>query len=329
MFVMFALADVYLDQECQLHVFIIYSLIVGMLVVVGIIGNSLDIAVFWRGNFNSSTSFLFMCLALTDSVVLLTAFLAFSLQPWLSYTGYMEHFWDGYARHELLIFVVITYCCAHTATMWMTVLIAINRYILVCRPLRASQWCTNSKVKKQLAVVLGSAVLYTIAVSIASQLFAYLFIFISVMHAILLLILPICILTLLNIRLIKALINHRRMQTQNQSIQKDNSTTFVLVIVIVVVITCQLPQLSNVGLLLLAPMDACDSYGFYLHGIFTTLVVLNSAVNCIIYIVCNKRFRAVLMEKVFKRPAPQQVAIAHEVAGVERANCEPGHATRL
>ena len=95
--------------------------------------------------------------------------------------------------------------------------------------------------------------------------------------------------------------------------------------VIVVVIICQLPQLSNV--VSLGP--TCYGNYFYLLGISNTLVVLNSAINFIMYILCNKRFRAVLMVMVFKRPAPQQVVIAHEMAGVERANGEPGHATRL
>ena len=58
-----------------------------------------------------------------------------------------------------------------------------------------------------------------------------------------------------------------------------------------------------------------------------TLVVLNSAVNFIIYIRCNRRFRAVLIEKVFKRNVPQQEVIAHEMAGVE--NGEPGNVTRI
>ena len=83
MFVMIAVLDQLVLRGCQLHTFIIiYALIVGTLVVVGIIGNSLAFAVFWKGNFKSSTSFLFMCLALTDSAVLITAFLVFSSSLW-------------------------------------------------------------------------------------------------------------------------------------------------------------------------------------------------------------------------------------------------------
>ena len=152
--------------------------------------------------------------------------------------------------------------------------------------------------------------------------------YIYILDAICTLILPICILALLNIRLIQALNTHRRMQVQNRSIQKDNSTTFVLVIVIVVVIICQVPQVFNFFLRnsRSTSTNTCDSL-FYLEHISVALVVLNSAVNFIIYIVCNKRFRAVLIEKVFNGNAPQQEAIAHEMEGVE--NDEPVNETRF
>ena len=333
MFAIFAVLDMFNDQRCQLQTFIIYTLIVGTLVVVGIIGNSLAFAVFWKGNFKSSTSFLFMCLAITDSAVLLTAFVVFSIEPLFSYTGYMNYLWHSY----IVVFMIVAFihCCAHTATMWMTVLIAVNRYIIVCRPLRASQWCTNSKVKKQMAAVLVSPVLYNIAVIFVFLFFGPQSIYTSGLHATFLLVLPICILAVLNIRLIKALNAHRRLQIQNRSIPKDTSTTCVLVIVIIVVIICQLPQLSNVvplagaSGLRLTRNYTCDSYNFYICLISGTLVVLNSAVNFIIYILCNKRFRAVLMEKVFKRNAQQQEAIAPEMPALERENREPVIETRL
>ena len=320
------------DRGCHVQTFIIYTLIVGILVVFGIIGNSLAFAVFWKGNFKSSTTFLFMCLALTDSVVLLTAFMIYSIK---SVSIYMsgKTFFPSYTIIGLYLFAAFLYVVSHTITMWMTVLIAVNRFIIVCRPLRASEWCTNSKVKKQVAAVLVLAILYNIAI-VGGTVVMHLVVtiteplYIFILDAICTLILPICILALLNIRLIQALNTHRRMQIQNRSIQKDNSTTFVLVIVVVVVIICQVPQVFNFFLHNARSTftNTCDSL-FYLEHISVTLVVLNSAVNFIIYIVCNKRFRAVLIEKVFNRYAPQQEAIAHEMEGVE--NDEPVNETRF
>ena len=326
------IGKVLIEQRCQLQTFIIYTLIVGMLVVFGNIGNSLTFAVFWKGHFKSSTSFLFMCLALTDSVVLLTAFLVYSILPVFTDMSNKE-FLFSYTLIGFYVFSSCMYVVSHTVTIWMTVLIAINRYIIVCRPLRASQWCTNSKVKKQVAAVLVLAILYNIAIFGGILMCAVIGtdeLYVSILDAICSLIMPICILALLNIRLIQALNTHRRMQIHNRIIQKDNATTLVLVIVIVVVIICQLPQMFNVFLHISRTRptytNTCGSL-FYLEQISVTLVVLNSAVNFVIYIICNKRFRAVLIEKVFKRNAPQQETIAHDMAVVD--NGEPVNETRI
>ena len=97
----------------HVQTFIIYTLIVGTLVVFGIIGNSLAFAVFWKGNFKSSTTFLFMSLALTDSVVLLTAFMIYSIK---SVSTYMsgKTFFPSYTIIGLHIFAAVLYVVSHT-----------------------------------------------------------------------------------------------------------------------------------------------------------------------------------------------------------------------
>ena len=176
-----------------------------------------------------------------------------------------------------------------------------------------------------------SAVMYNIAIICVGMVMCEgVSLSIYIRDAMCLLIMPICTLALLNIRLIKALNTHRRMQIQNRSTQKDTSTTFALVIVIVVEIICQAPQLINFFLQIsriAINRVTCGGSLFYLQKISATLIVLNSAVNFIIYIFCNQRFRTVINEKVFNRNATQQEAIAPEMAGVE--NGEPVNETRL
>ena len=157
-----------LGRDCCLEKIIVYSLIVGTLVVVGIIGNSITFFVFWKGNFQSSTSFLFLSLSLIDSALLLAVFkfVVYNMPAFVDYTGLLQSFSNIYAY--LRVYVFPSALLAKTATIWVIVLIAINRFIIVCLPLRASQWCTVSKVKIQLVVVLIAAVLY---------LFIYLFMY--------------------------------------------------------------------------------------------------------------------------------------------------------
>ena len=295
--------------------------IIGIIVVVGIIGNSLTFVVFRMGNFKSSTSFLFLSLSLIDSAVLLTVFTYRIVSvPIYNVNGWLPRDLGVYLR-------VCAYpmcSMAETATIWVTVLIAVNRYIIVCLPLRASQWCTLSKVKTQLAVVLVLVVLYNIPHIVRYRVVhstgnngtsyvapvesamvdsypQFYYVYDIVLHLIMLVCLPLCILTLLTIRLIKAMKAHRRMQAQmqRQYSQPDKSMTFALVIVVIVFIICRAPVLIWTVMLLLGWLSSVARC--YIALMYYTLLTINSAVNFIIYILVNRRFRNVLFENICRR----------------------------
>ena len=119
-----------------------------------------------------------------------------------------------------------------------------------------------------------------------------------VLPLVVLLCLPLFILTLLTGRLIKAIKAHRRMQAemQRQHSQPDSSMTFALVIVVIVFIICRAPLLiwSEISLL------GRPSYlvRCYMSQIYPMLLAVNSAVNVVIYILINRRFRNVLLVNV-------------------------------
>ena len=333
-------------DSCRLYRFIVYTLIMGTLIVVGVIGNSLTFVVFWKGNFKSSTSFLFLSLSLIDSALLLAVFSVGTMVAFVDYTGWMQSYFSVYPYLGAYLFPTIL--LAKTAAIWVVVLVAVNRYIIVCLPLRAPQWCTVSKVKIQLAVVLIAAVLYNIP-KFAEKRVAYyakpmsndntvdiayldytmfgevrLFyrIYDTICLLIFLLVLPIVTLTVITIRLIKALKAHRRMQLemQSRSQQNDGGVTFSLVIVVIVFIVCQVPTFVLYALNEVLPSDAfdCGSVMFYFGGIVDLLIALNSSINFFIYIVANKAFRGVLVEKVFGRCTKIPVVTAHEMDSVGR-----------
>ena len=321
--------DAYTLTVCT-NITIAYIFIVGIIAVAGIIGNSLTFVVFWKGNFKSSTSFLFLSLSLIDSAVLLTAFTCCIVR--------LDHF-IGWLPNEFSVYLKVCLWpvsyMAEAATIWLTVLIAVNRYIIVCRPLRASQWCTLSKVKIQLAVVLVLVVLYNIPQIVRNRVIhitmnngtsyeAYMEpigplsfpkfynVYDRVLAVIVLVGLPLCILTFLTVRLIKAMKAHRRMQSemQSQHSQPDNSMTFALVIVVIVFIICRAPLLIWKVMKLL---EWLSRVGWcYVDIIYYTLLASNSAVNVIIYIIINRRFRNVLFTNVCRRRSAIQVVTSCE-----------------
>ena len=319
-----------LEESCDLYTFIVYTIIVGMIVIVGIVGNCFTAFVFWKGNFGTSTSFLFLCLSLIDTALLLTVLPLYSLYPFAVYTGRLEKE-IGAIHPYVQVYMLPLAWLTQTATLWVTVLIAVNRYIIVCLPFRAAQWCTVSKVKKQLAVVLVCAILYNIPkfaeFSIVSSVSnngtthtadpgysklgsndLYHVIYDNVLYMIFMVVLPISILIVLTIRLITAMNAHRRMQskmmrTLHNHECHDTNVTFVLVIVVIVVIACRIPALVNQVLWNVLPNEArlCGRFQFYMRQIANMLVILNSAVNFVIYTLFNKSFRDVLIKNVCMR----------------------------
>ena len=316
--------DLALQRSCRFYSFIFYAVIMGTLIIGGVGGNSLAFVVFWKDSIKTTASFLFQSLALVDTTLLLLVTPLYTIEEFVDYTGWLT----GYHRIRPYVFVYLfpVLWIAQTASIWVVMLLAVNRYIAVCFPLKALRWCTISKVKKQLAFVLLFAVLYNlihfaenrviyktndngttyetgVAQTKLGRRTLYYILYTNVMYLIFLLGLPISILTVLNIRLMKALKTSRRnrMEMLSRRQQHDNHVTFVLVVIIIVFIICQLPAFVNQVMWNFAPDEAraCGHYQFYLRHVANTLVVLNSAVNFVIYAVFNKRFRHVLAQTVY------------------------------
>ena len=305
----------------------------GMIFAVGIIVNSLTFVVFWKGNFKSSTAFLLLTLSLIDMAILGVVFTA---------DNALLSMYSGSAtreRYYLLLRMNHLSYLLQTATIWITVLIAVNRYIIVCLPLRASQWCTLSKVKIQLAVVLVVSVLYNIPgfvrydvddyswnndtqYHVVDTFPQYYSVLDKTVRIIMMLCLPLCILTLLTIRLIKAIRARRRMQAEMHVLdrQPDNSMTFAVVIVVIVFIICCVPKLVWPALNYMST----PSYLAWCYMTQTTniIIMFNSAVNFVTYIIINKQFRDVFNEHICRRNTARPVVNVDTIAMSGRVMCE-------
>ena len=149
--------DYQLERSCELYSFIINTVFIGTLVVVGVMGNSFAFVVFWKESIKSSALFLFQCLSLIDSALLLTVFPLFPVESFVVYTGWLQGYSTIYPY--VLVYLWPMALIAQTATIWVTVLVAVNRYTTICLPFRASRWCTVSKAKKQLSFLLLFSIL--------------------------------------------------------------------------------------------------------------------------------------------------------------------------
>ena len=305
---------------CNLFSFIVYTFFCGTLCVLGVIGNIATFAVFQMDNLKTSTTFLFQGLALTDTVLLVMCFPVYCIQPAFDYMGgRQDAFQDAHAY--ILVYLLPIALLAQTATIWVTVVVGINRYIAVCLPYQASRLCSVAKARQYLAAVLICSLIYCIPRFLQAKVVDewsveynrtihmakltdigenkyFNIIYNNICYLIFMLFFPVLLLTILNIRLINTLkaINQRRSEMQTRQQKQDNNVTFVLIIVVLVFTICQTPALINQILWNVLPDNSrhCGGLQFYFRPLSNLMVILNSSVNFIIYYLFNKRFKSVV-----------------------------------
>ena len=149
--------------------FLTYTVAIGIVALFGLIGNTLSIIVLMKDNRckHSSGVFLLKALAFTDNLFLLVILCYYSL--WFGLMAYLDTVL-GYGYYEMYLrslpylrtFGDQLLEVAQTAVIWMTVLLAVNRYIAVCHPLHAPRFCTKYKASIQVTIVIVSSVIFNI-----------------------------------------------------------------------------------------------------------------------------------------------------------------------
>jgi len=134
-------------QSAHLSMFIYVTdgILTNVLVVAGLVANALTLAVLSRPSMHSSTNSYLSALAVCDSVVLTCSALLIGLPALpLHLISYYVH---GGPFAYILAYVYPLALVAQTATVWLTVSFAVERYIGVQYPLRAASICTVERAR--------------------------------------------------------------------------------------------------------------------------------------------------------------------------------------
>jgi len=138
-------------DHCPWFHFVVNTLLIGALCVFGFFGNTLSLIVLQRDRRNRVAVFLLQSLATADNLVLCMAFIQLSVFFGLLPIVDRRDIQRATAPYLIKYFNPVGYmvqCCV----IWITVLLAINRYVAICRPFSATQWLTMRRTRLQVRV---------------------------------------------------------------------------------------------------------------------------------------------------------------------------------
>ncbi len=304
-----------------LFLFIFYTVCMGPVCLMGIAGNTISILVLDKDRNNRVVTFLLKCLAVADNLVLMVSFVSLSLIYGLL------HYVEGRTAVNAIKPYIIKYVqpvgyISQTLTIWLTVLLAVNRYIAICRPFDVHRFCTLRTAKIQVLVCLVVTALLNVP-----RFFQYNIVTVTQnnttrlkvepsptigeptlfgmivtngLFTVLVLVLPLILLLVVNTKLIRELrrmqrrMNHAAKQFSSDAHSEQN-ITIVMVIIIVVLLLCHTPD--RVAQLLRVTVPTEDKkypkFTFIFINIANFLIVLNSSTNFFIYYFLRQRFRQI------------------------------------
>jgi len=297
--------------------------ILGLLVcILGFIGNGMSIMVLRGKDYKQSSTFIYLiALAVSDSLVLLTA-CTLSINDVLSYSLIAR-------SPEFIAYKAYTFPYIHPLattfqyiSIWLTLGFTIDRYIMICHPFHGIKYCSR---RRAVHIVIGIYILgfiyniprffefetkiihtgdsSTIPYAVPTK-FGSSKVYLQVVHlwtyVIFVFILPCVTLAVLNTMLGLAVRRSRhsgRRMSLGNSVSTRNDTTLMLIAVVVIFLICQMPALvshtiwaSKPGMYLRE--EPRYNYLHVIQEIGNFLVLLNSAINILLYYMFSIKFRA-------------------------------------
>lgn len=124
------------DDHLSFFEFWLCGVVLNIVGVIGILGNVLSMVILSRPQMRSSINYLLIGLARCDTVLIITSILLFGFRSIYPYTGYF-FFYNYYIYPNIVPYVYPLANIAQTASIYLTLMVSLERYVAVCHPLRA------------------------------------------------------------------------------------------------------------------------------------------------------------------------------------------------
>ena len=299
------------DEQPELFRFIMYSYIAGPLASIGLLGNVVVFIIFGKILRRNAMNFLLRALSAIDNCLLLcmiTYLYGFSAK---SHTNGGIHAVGSTAWPFIEVFVVPPLLMALMANVWTSVIIGMNRYIAVCRPLHAASLCTTSQAKKQIMCVISVSVIYMLPRFFDFEIKKttdgyreekllldnkwYTYIYLLGCDITVRILTPFGLLLFFCVRLI-AVLRATKKQPMNRhgGSEVDNRITSMLVFMLGIFLVCHAVNILHRVVKVIHIFHFCITWINTLNDILVLLIILNSSINSFIYFAYIKEFRKTL-----------------------------------
>lgn len=301
-------------DQCTSFLYVFYVIFASAVGVIGLLGNCVSYSVLFKDKTSPVASFQLRSLAVADNIFLLIWLINYSFRYALQLYGLLD---GSYLRTTWIYIRIVTFpvlYMAQSGTIWLTMVVAFNRYVAVCLPYRAHQFGNMAIVRRQVLAVAIGAVIYNIPrlfelkvvddgegsvrvnrTELGSNV-VYKIIYTDTLYYLLTFVLPLVTLACMNTRVIvtyREACKRRRKMSSRSSQDQEQSITLVMIIIVVVFLACQ--TLARIVQMVWSyRVSHCHQVHYYLIHVSNVLEVLNSSFNFFIYSAFYKQFRSTL-----------------------------------
>ncbi|RWS27529.1 sex peptide receptor-like protein [Leptotrombidium deliense] len=133
------------------YAMIMFGYIMPFLLIITIIANTLIVVVLSQRHMRTPTNLVLLAMAISDLLTLLFP------APWYFYMytlgNHVKILYPTTACYSFHCMIEVIPAFFHTASIWLTLVLAGQRYIYVCHPTVANTWCTVPRVMKAMFIV--------------------------------------------------------------------------------------------------------------------------------------------------------------------------------
>ena len=295
--------------------------------ILGIIANILNIVVLTRKNMISATNCILTGLAISDGLTMV-AYLPFALRFYVLYGTSPTPERNTLGAIRFMLFYACFSVVVHTVSIWLTVTLAVFRYIFILYPRRGGVLCSLKRAKIAVFLVYvvtlivcipnfvtitvqghatdstnGTIYVWIVAFKLDSATDRFVYNFNFWIQAILVKLLPCTGLAILSALLVKTMQDHEKRkkklrgnvaESENKD-HKTHRTTRMLLAVVVLFLMTEFPQ-GIINLLSGLLHDFVEEVYGPLGDLVDILALINNGINFILYCTMSKQFRDTFIE---------------------------------